>query len=68
VAEIMTLLCCAILIPVSLRYVQMNMSGFSPSMRLPFPLVYSCLPVGLILSTLASINNICKMLFIKEGD
>ena len=67
-AEVMTLLCCAILIPVSIKFVQMNMTGYSPAMQIPYPVVYSCIPLGLVLSTVASLNNIYKMLFAgKEG-
>lgn len=61
-AEIMTLFCCAVLLPVTVTFMQSNMNGSSPAMQLPMWLVYSCLPIGFGLSVLASINNIFKML------
>lgn len=61
-AEIMTMLCCAALLPSCYDLMKNNMAGTSPGMQLPMWLVYSCLPLGFGLSLLSSLNNLFKML------
>ncbi|WP_294755610.1 TRAP transporter small permease subunit [uncultured Flavonifractor sp.] len=66
VSEILTLICCLALLPTSITFIALNISGYSNAMRLPLWLVYLCMPIGLGLSAIASINNLTKLLVIKE--
>lgn len=68
IAELLTLMCCIVLLPPIIQFMGKNMNGFSPAMQLPMWLVYSCFPIGYSLSVLASLNNLFKLLTEhKEG-
>lgn len=62
IAEILTLICCAVLLPSIGTFMMNNLTAKSSSMQIPLWIVYSCLPIGFVLSVLASINNIFKLL------
>lgn len=68
IAEILTFLACALLIPSCGTFMANNMKAASTALHIPMWLVYSCLPIGFGLSALASLNNLFKMLTQpKEG-
>lgn len=61
-AEIMTLICCAVMCPVIFDFIKKNMVGYSNAMQIPMWVIYSCLPIGFVMSVVSSINNIFKLL------
>lgn len=66
ISEVLTLICCLVILPTSISFIKMNVSGFSNAMHIPLWIVYLCMPVGFGFSGIASINNLVKLLVIKE--
>lgn len=65
-SEFMTLACCLVLFPSCMAFINQNVNGHSTAMHLPLWLVYLCLPIGLGLGAIASINNLFQKLVLKE--
>lgn len=66
IAELLTLICCVVLMPSIVQFMQKNATGLSPATQFPMWLVYSCLPIGFGLSIISSPNNLFKLFEERE--
>lgn len=65
-SELMTFVCCLVLLPPCITFINQNLNGYSTAMHLPLWMVYLCLPIGLGFGAIASINNLLQKLVLKE--